>query len=83
MTHVDRGLAAKRPGAGEHFVKQHAHRKDVRAFVDAIAARLFGRRVGGRAVGHSDFSQFGAMNPGAAASSSSSSFARPKSRILT
>ena len=61
MTNIDRRLAAKRPRAGQHFVKQHAERKDVGAFVDAIAARLLGRSVGRRAVRNADFSQFGVM----------------------
>ncbi len=62
MTHVDGGLAAKRPGAGEHLVKQHAGRKDIGARIDAIAARLFRRRVSRRAVGHADLGQLSLMN---------------------
>ncbi len=62
VTHVDRRLTAKRPGAGQHFVKQHAERKDVGAFIDAIAARLFRRSVSRRAVRNADFGEFGAMN---------------------
>ena len=64
VTHVDRSLAAKRPGAGQHFVQQHAGRKNVRTFVDAIATRLFRRRVSRSAVRNADFGEFGAMNSG-------------------
>src|ERR1043166_3048260 len=64
VTHVDRRLAAKRPRAGQHFVKQHAEREDVRAFVDAIAARLLGRSVRRSAVRNADFRELGAMNAG-------------------
>src|SRR6185436_1854575 len=62
MSHIDGGLAAKGPGAGQHLVKQNAGRKNVRALVDAIAARLFRRCVSRRAVRNANFSQVGAMN---------------------
>ena len=64
VAHVDGGLAAKRPGPGQHFVKQHAGRKDVGALIDLVAPRLFRRGVGRRAVRHADFSQLGAINSG-------------------
>jgi len=62
VTYVDRRFAAKRPRAGEHFVKQHAERKDVGAFVHAVAARLLRRCVSRGAVGHADLGQFRVMN---------------------
>ena len=62
MSYVDGALAAKRPGAGDHFVEQDTGGKNIRAFIDAIAARLFGRRVRGRAIRHANLSKFGPVN---------------------
>ena len=84
MAHIDRRLATKRPGAGQHLVKQDTGGKDVGPLIDAIAARLLGRGISRRAVGNADFGQLRAVNSRQRpASSSSSNFARPKSRIFT
>ena len=62
VAHVDAGLSLKRPGAGEHLVKQHAGREDVRARIDAFAARLLRRGIGSRAVRNANFGEVGVMN---------------------
>ena len=41
VAHINSRLAAKRPRAGQHFVKQNAEREDISAFIDTIATRLF------------------------------------------
>ena len=64
VANVDCSFSAKRPGAGQHFVKQHSERKDVGALVHAIAARLFGCGVSRGSVRHADFGEFGAVNTG-------------------
>ena len=56
VPHIDAGFALKRPGAGQHFVEQHARRKNVGALIDTFATRLLRRGIGGRAVRDSDFS---------------------------
>ncbi len=50
VAHIDAGLSLKRPGARQHFVKQHTRGKDVRSRIHLVTARLFGSCVGGRAV---------------------------------
>ena len=55
MADIDGRLATKRPRTRQHFVKEHTRRKNIRARIDAIATRLFRRRVGCGAVRHTDF----------------------------
>ena len=50
VSHIDAGLSLKRPGAGKHFIKQHAGGKDVRPRIHFIAPCLLGSSVGRRTV---------------------------------
>src|SRR6185369_11000155 len=62
MTNFDRRFAPERPRTGQHLVKQNARGKDVGACIDTIAAGLLRRRVRGRAVRNTDFSNLCVMN---------------------
>ena len=66
MTHLDRSLTLKRPGAGQHFVKQYARGKNVSTRIHSIAACLLGCGVSRGAVGNADFRDLGMVNSGRA-----------------
>ena len=55
---VNRGVAFDRQSPGCHFIQHDAERIDVAAMINAFAARLFRRHIGGRAEGRADFGQF-------------------------
>src|SRR5690606_20173809 len=55
MPHVDNTFALERPDACEHFIKEHAGRKDIASRVGAFAAGLFRCGVGRGAVWNSKF----------------------------
>ena len=42
VSHIDTGLALKRPGARQHFVKQHTGGKDIGARVAFVRNRPVG-----------------------------------------
>jgi hypothetical protein len=62
VSHIDARLSLKGPGARQHFVKQHAGGKNIRAGINAFTARLLRRRISRRPVRNPDFGQVGLMN---------------------